>query len=81
MDPKNILATEVILNKFHDKIFAKLSCAYLTLLLEHAPFSPVRLMCGLGALCHQVLNKFFVAISTTNVLVPTSTRFFLRSTY
>ena len=30
----------------HDKIFVKLSCKYLTLLLERVPFSPVRLMQG-----------------------------------
>ena len=32
------------LNTLHDKIFVKLSCRYLTLLLERVPFGPVRLM-------------------------------------
>ena len=34
------------LNTLHDKIFVKLSCKYLTLLLERVPFSPVCLMQG-----------------------------------
>ena len=36
----------ILFNTLHDKIFVKLFCKYLTLLLERVPFSPVRLMQG-----------------------------------
>ena len=48
---------------------------------ERVPYSPARLMCGWVALCHQARNKFYVAISATNVIVPTSTRSFLRANF
>ena len=63
---------------FDYRIFRTIRRTYNPLIfskIKREPYSPVRQMCGSGC----ALNKFYVAISATNAIVPTSTSCFFRA--
>ena len=63
---------QTIKHTYNALIFSKMECV---------PYSLVHLKCEPGCPLSPSLNKFYVAISANNTVLPTSTRFFLRANF